>query len=126
MLKEERKLPKQSLHVTNDCLNIWVEAISQNITTIHVTDPDLSLTYYVADFDGSKYHIKHSGMFNDVFLRTVKKKPKIMRDLLLFHYKSRKDIDVFDDFKISVNCLKRKVNIYTKKTINKAKYKLFL
>lgn len=126
MIKEERKLATQSLCLTQDNLNIWVEGVSLNMTSIHVTDPDLSLTYYVADFDGSKYHIKHSGMFNDVFLRTAKKKPKIVRDLLKFHYQAKQEYDVFNEFKVNVNCFKRKVNIYTRKTINKAKFKLLV
>lgn len=126
MVKEEKKLPTQSLYLTQDNLNIWVEGVSLNVTSIYVTDPDLSLTYYVADFDGSKYHIKHSGIFNDVFLRMAKKKPKIVRDLLKFHNLAKQEYDVFNEFKVNVNCFKRKVNVYTRKTINKAKFKLLV
>jgi hypothetical protein len=125
MIKEQQKLPNKSLFFTDERFNIWIETVSKNVTAINVTDPDLSLTYHIADFNGTKYEVKNKEIFNYVFIRSAKKRPQLIRDLLKFHNETQKDLDVFDEMKTNMNIFKRKVNIYTKKTINKAKYKLF-
>jgi hypothetical protein len=111
----------KSLFFTEDRLNIWVTSVTPHITSIHVTDPELCVTYDIADFDGAKYHIKHDGQFNDSFIRAAKRRPQIVRDLLKFHRDAKNDADGFDDLKIRMNCFKRRVSIYTKKTLNKTK-----
>jgi hypothetical protein len=112
--------PKKSLYFTEDRFSIWVESIKIGLTSIYVTDSELSLTYYVADFDGAKYQVRNQGMFGKV-IESSKKRPQLVRDLIKFHSTSRQELDVIDDLKIRMSCFKRRFSVYTKKTISKTK-----
>lgn len=123
-MKIEQNTQIKTLYTTDDRYTIWVKSIPSSITVINVTDNELSLTYYVADFDGSKYDIKNKNIFNNIFIRSAKKRPQLVRDLMKFHNENVNNIKTFNSMKHHTNCFKRKVNIYTKKTINKVKNKL--
>lgn len=107
------------LFLTNLGLNITVVASEPNKTTIQVKDPDLKVTYDVADFDGSKYVIKHFNKFNDIFIKTAKVRPQLIRDLLKFHHENNKTNDTLNDLRIRFYCFKRRVSIYIKRKILK-------
>jgi hypothetical protein len=110
----------KNLYITSDRFNIWIESVHKGLTAIYVTDPDLLLTYHVADFDGSKYQIKNQGMFGKL-IQSCKIKPQVIRDLIKFHSTSKQELDVIDDLKIRMSCFKRRFSIYTKRNINKTK-----
>ena len=112
----------KSLHVTEDNYHIWIQPIIHGTTAIFVTDSETSVNYYVADFNGFKYSIKHKIIFNNVFLKSAKQKPKIIRDLLKFHYTSCEQVDVIKDLKLRFKCFSRRISVYSRKKINKLKY----
>jgi hypothetical protein len=112
--------PTKSLYFTEDRFNIWAESIRVGLTSLYVTDSELSLTYYVADFDGCKYHVRNQNMFGKI-IESCKKRPQVIRDLIKFHATCRQELDVIDDLKIRMSCFKRRFSVYTKKTINKTK-----
>jgi hypothetical protein len=124
MVREQQNIINKTLYITDDRYTIWVQSISVSITVINITDSELSLTYCVADFDGSKYEIKNRNIFNTIFIRAAKKRPQLIRDLIKFHSESRKGSDLFDNVLFNTSGLKRKINVYRKKTINKVKSKL--
>lgn len=127
MEKEHQDNNIKFIHTTKDNnYSIWVKCVNKDTTSIFVTDPNMSVTYYIADFDGSKYHIKHSNMFNEIFLKSIKKKPSIIKNLLNSHGKSNIDSDYIYDLKLRITCFKRRLSIYTKKTIRKTKNVLCL
>ena len=126
MKQEQQNTPRTTLYITNDRYSIWVESVSNSITAINITDIELSLTYHIADFDGGKYYVKNRNVFGTVFIREAKKRPQLIRDLLKFHTQVRKEPDFFNEIIKNSNGLKRKVNIYTRKTINKVKLRLSL
>jgi hypothetical protein len=112
--------PNKFLYFSEDNLDVKVESIDIGLTYIYIVDSQLSTTYHVADFNGSKYDIKNKIMFSR-FIELCKKRSIIIRDLLKFHSTCRNEIDVIDDLKIRINCFRRRFSIYTKKKINKTK-----
>ena len=119
-----QKVSKSIFH-TEDGLTVWITSNVPDTTSIMVTDHQFSITYNVADFDGCKYEIKHFGKFNDVFLKSAKKRPQMIRELLKFHKTVCAGIDGIDELKVMFRCFKRRVSIYTKKTFKHTKLKLF-
>lgn len=99
----------------DDIHNIWVESISNYVTRINVTDVDNSVTYHIADFNGSKYQIKHNTIFNNVYIKTAKNNKKIIKQLLNFHGGFCDDDVITNDLKIKLSCLCRRITIYIKK-----------
>ena len=118
-----QKWDSRSLQSTEDTLNLWIGCSGPDTTTIYVTDPELSVTFDVADFDGGKYIIKHFGKFNDVFVKECKKRPQIVREVLKFHKHNKTYYysDGLDDLKLRFSCFKRRFSIYVKKTMRKTK-----
>ncbi len=106
------------LSVSEDGYRIWLTTEPGGFTSITAHDEELSLTHYMAEFDGNKYHIKNPVKFNDIYVKTAKKKPKIIRSLLMFHNNLQKEPDFFGDFKLTLGCFKRKIRIYIKRNFN--------
>jgi hypothetical protein len=117
------KLESKSLQFTEERLSLWIGCSGPDTTTIYVTDPELSVTYDVADFDGGRYIIKHFGKFNDVFVKESKKRPQIVREVLKFHKHNNAYYysDGLVDLKLRFSCFKRRFSIYVKKTVKKTK-----
>jgi hypothetical protein len=123
---EQQNMQYKTLYTTDIGYIIWVRTTPNLTTVINITDNDLSLTYCVADFDGSKYEIKNKNIFNNIFIRATKKRPQIIRDLIKFHIENRNNTEIFNFIDYNTKCVKRKIRVHTKRTINKLKNKFLI
>jgi hypothetical protein len=106
-------------------MHVWISSAEPKSCDIHVSDCVSNVTYNVAEFDGYKYRIKNEQYFNDVFVRSAKLKPQIVRDLLKFLHEQNSRTNEFDNFKIKFSCFKRRIYIYMFRKINKTKHMLW-
>jgi hypothetical protein len=115
----------KSLYLFEDMMHLWISSAGYKCVDIHVSDSISNVTYNVAEFDGYRYTIKNMQYFNDVFVKSAKIKPQIIRDVLKFIYEQNKRVDELDDFKIKFNCFRRRIYIYIFRQINKTKHILW-
>lgn len=115
----------KSLYLYQDMMHLWISSAEPKSCDIHVSDCVSNITYNVAEFDGYKYKIKNEQYFNDVFVRSAKLKPQIVRDLLKFLNDQNSRASEFDDFRIKFTCFRRRFYIYVIRKINKTKHMLW-
>lgn len=102
---------------------IWVSRQNDGLFNIYATD-NINLTrYHLATFDGAKYDIKNFSKFNELFIKTTRSKPTMLRILNTFVKNNGRDYD--DDFSMSLIRFKRWVNIYIRRKSYKLKTNIF-
>lgn len=87
-------MDKKTLYTTdNEQYEIWVEVINEMLFSLFITDSVNHVTYEIADFDGTKYHIKNKKHFDNDFVYYCKRNPEIIDNLMKFIFEKRKYYD---------------------------------
>ena len=121
MEQETRIRPFKSLSLFEDTYHIWLTMGSYKTMDINISDNVSNTVYHAAEFDGHRYNIKNERIFNDVFIKAVKKNPFLVKQMFAFLFEQTSQPDTIKDMKIKFTCFKRKINIYIHKRFKDTK-----